>query len=34
MVMKLNEEDLIKCIRKGCLNFDFVPVITGSAFKK
>jgi len=30
---QIKEEDLIKCIRKGCLNFDFVPVITGSAFK-
>jgi len=29
----IKEEDLIKCIRKGCLNFDFVPVLTGSAFK-
>ena len=27
------EKDLIQCIRKGCLNFSFVPVITGSAFK-
>ena len=27
------EKDLIKCIRKGCLKFDFVPVLTGSAFK-
>ena len=24
---------LIKCVRKGCLNFQFVPVLTGSAFK-
>ena len=30
---EIKDEDLIKCIRKGCLNFDFVPVITGSAFK-
>ncbi len=30
---EIKEIDLIKCIRKGCLNFDFVPVITGSAFK-
>jgi len=30
---EIQPEDLIKCIRKGCLNFDFVPVITGSAFK-
>ncbi len=30
---EINEEDLLKCIRKGTLNFTFVPVITGSAFK-
>ncbi len=30
---QIKYEDLIKCIRKGCLNFDFVPVLTGSAFK-
>ena len=30
---QIKNEDLIKCIRKGCLNFDFVPVLTGSAFK-
>jgi len=29
----IKEEDLIKCIRKGTLNFSFVPVLTGSAFK-
>ena len=29
----IKEEDLIKCIRKGTLSFDFVPVLTGSAFK-
>ena len=29
----IKDEDLIKCIRKGCLNFEFVPVLTGSAFK-
>ena len=29
----ISSEDLIKCVRKGCLNFDFVPVLTGSAFK-
>ena len=29
----VSEDDLIKCIRKGCLGFDFVPVLTGSAFK-
>ena len=28
-----SEADLIKCIRKGTLSFDFVPVLTGSAFK-
>ena len=30
---EIKEEDLIKCIRKGTLSFDFVPVLTGSAFK-
>ncbi len=30
---KISDDDLIKCVRKGCLNFDFVPVLTGSAFK-
>ena len=30
---EISEKDLIKCIRKGCLKFDFVPVLTGSAFK-
>jgi elongation factor G len=30
---EIKEVDLIRCIRKGCLNFDFVPVLTGSAFK-
>ena len=30
---EINDEDLIKCIRKGCLNFSFVPITTGSAFK-
>jgi elongation factor G len=30
---EIKEEDLIKCIRKGTLNFSFVPVLTGSAFK-
>jgi len=29
----IEEKDLINCIRKGCLKFDFVPVLTGSAFK-
>ena len=28
-----SEEDLIKCIRKGTLAFNFVPILTGSAFK-
>ena len=28
-----SEADLIKCIRKGTLNFNFVPILTGSAFK-
>ena len=30
---EIKEDDLIKCIRKGTLNFSFVPVLTGSAFK-
>ena len=30
---EINEQDLIRCIRKGTLNFSFVPVLTGSAFK-
>ena len=30
---EINETDLIKCVRKGCLSFSFVPVLTGSAFK-
>ena len=30
---EIKEEDLIQCIRKGTLNFSFVPVLTGSAFK-
>ena len=30
---EIKQDDLIKCVRKGCLNFDFVPVLTGSAFK-
>ena len=30
---EISQEDLVKCVRKGCLNFDFVPVLTGSAFK-
>ena len=28
-----SENDLIKCIRKGSLGFNFVPITTGSAFK-
>jgi len=30
---EIKEEDLIRCIRRGTLNFDFVPILTGSAFK-
>ncbi len=30
---EIKEEELVKCIRKGTLNFSFVPVLTGSAFK-
>ena len=30
---EISNENLISCIRKGCLKFDFVPVLTGSAFK-
>jgi elongation factor G len=30
---EISEINLIKCIRKGCLKFDFVPILTGSAFK-
>ena len=30
---EIKEDDLIKCIRSGTLNFGFVPVLTGSAFK-
>ena len=30
---EISELDLISCIRKGGLKFDFVPVLTGSAFK-
>ena len=30
---EISEKDLKKCIRKGCLKFDFVPILTGSAFK-
>jgi len=30
---EISENDLISCIRKGCIKFDFVPVLTGSAFK-
>ena len=28
-----SEEDLIRCVRKGTLAFNFVPILTGSAFK-
>ena len=28
-----SEEDLVRCIRKGAINFKFVPVMCGSAFK-
>ena len=28
-----SETDLIRCIRKGTLSFNFVPILTGSAFK-
>ena len=28
-----SEADLIRCVRKGTLNFNFVPILTGSAFK-
>jgi len=30
---EISESDLISCIRKGGLKFDFVPVLTGAAFK-
>ena len=30
---EIKDEDLANCIRKGTLNFSFVPVLTGSAFK-
>ena len=30
---EISQADLISCIRKGGLKFDFVPVLTGSAFK-
>ena len=30
---EIKEKDLIRCIRKGTLDFSFVPVMTGSAFK-
>ena len=30
---EITETNLISCIRKGCLKFDFVPVLTGAAFK-
>ena len=28
-----DEETLNRCIRKGTINFEFVPILTGSAFK-
>ncbi len=30
---EVSETDLVKCIRKGTLGFNFVPIVTGSAFK-
>jgi elongation factor G len=30
---EIKENDLVRCIRKGTLNFSFVPITTGSAFK-
>jgi len=30
---EISEINLLKCIRGGCLKFDFVPILTGSAFK-
>ena len=30
---EISESELISCVRRGCLKFDFVPVFTGSAFK-
>ena len=30
---EISETDLMSCVRKGCIKFDFVPVLTGSAFK-
>ena len=30
---EIKEEDLVRCIREGTLNFSFVPITTGSAFK-
>jgi len=30
---EITEKDLLSCVRKGCLKFEFVPVLTGSAFK-
>ena len=29
----IKEDDLKKCIRKGTLDFSFVPIVCGSAFK-
>ena len=33
MVKKFPKKIYLSCVRKGCLKFDFVPVLTGSAFK-
>ena len=30
---EISEKDIIRCIRTGCLKFDIVPVLIGSAFK-
>ena len=30
---EISEKDILSCVRKGCLKFEFVPVLTGSAFK-
>ena len=30
---EISEKELLTCIRKGTLNFNFVPITTGSAFK-
>ena len=33
MAKNRQKSDLIRCIRKGTLSFNFVPILTGSAFK-